>query len=147
MPSKIIYRLNLINGDSIIELSKSKLREKFKNYILDRNLKKDGWYWLSDYKINKLFDNLRVSRSYHFIKSADKCSVEHYFKDRELPIEHECGKPYTESYRFFLKNKFYIDECKKLLSGTEPIDNKPFTDYIEPPKVIYINRNKILKKN
>ena len=147
MPSKIIYRLNLMNGDSLIELSKSRLKEKLKNYVLDRNLKKEGWFYLSDYKINKLFDNLRVSRCYHFIKSADKCSVEHYFKNRELPIENDCGMPYKESYRFFLKNKFYIDECKKLLSGTEPIDNKPFMDYIEPPKVIFINRNKILKKN
>ena len=145
MPSKIIYRLNLINGDSIIELTKSKLREKLKNYVLDRNLKKDGWFWLSDYKINKLFDNLKVSRSYHFLKSCEKSSVEHYFKDLDLPIEDDCGVPYSPSYRVYLKNKFYIEECKKLLSGTEPINDKPFMDYIEPPKVIYIRRNKILK--
>ena len=77
------------------------MREKLKNYIIDRNLKKEGWFYLSDYKINKLFDNLRASRSYHFIKSADKSSVEHYFKDRELPIENECGVPKQESIRFF----------------------------------------------
>lgn len=144
MPSKIIYRINLINGDSVIEISKSRLKEKLKNYILDKDLKKDGWFYLSNYKLVKMFETLLVSPKYHFIKSVGKCSVESYFKDVKLPTENEYGQPFTDSYKFFLKNKFYLKECKKLIDGSVPIIDKPFEEYVPSPVLIYVNRKNIV---
>lgn len=142
MPSKIIYRIDFINDDTIIELTKQKLRKKLKTYIDDHNLKDAGWFYLSDYKINKLFTldekskKLKLNPRYFFIKSISKCSVEHYFKDKSLPTINYLGQPFRDSYKFFLKNKFYLEECKKLISKEVPLCDKPFNSYTESPKVI-----------
>ena len=122
----ILYYILLEDGKQIFNISRNKLTQDIKKYIIDNDKINDKWYYPSKNQIDNLYFGKVQKNNLHFIKEFKSCICNDCFNDIQVKTHRENGKEYSTKYINESINRKIKNKINQLKNGKINIDMSKF---------------------